>query len=319
MAARSTPMSIPTHELHPLLEEYLTIRRAAGFELHNAGRLLAQFVDHLQDSGEVFSVEAALGWATLPACGSTHWLAMRLSAVRLFSVWLHATDPTVPVVPAGLIPRVGSDRARPYLYSQEDIGGLIDAAGALKPALRAATYQTLIGLLATTGMRISEAIGADDDDLDVHHHQLVVRNTKFGKSRLLPLHATTMQALTSYRRLRTSELPEPTSRALLVSIRGTRLLHSNISLTFTRLVEQVGLTPTSGACSVRIHDLRHSFAVSSLLDAYRDHADVPVLLARLATYLGHTDPKHTYWYLSAAPELMALAADRLDTHLGEQS
>jgi integrase/recombinase XerD len=311
------PMSVPIHELRPLLEEYLTIRRATGFKLHNAGRLLAQFVDHLEASGEAFSVEAALGWATLPADASSHWLAMRLSAVRLFSVWLHATDPQVPVVPARLIPRVGSDRARPHLYSQGDIGRLIDAAGQLTPALRAATYQTLIGLLATTGMRISEAIGADDDDLDVDYHQLVVRNTKFDKSRLLPLHATTMQALTSYRQLRQSELPEPASRALLLSIRGTRLLHSNISLTFTRLVEQVGLTPTSGSCSIRIHDLRHSFAVTSLLDAYRDGADVPVMLARLATYLGHTDPKHTYWYLTAAPELMALAADRVNTHLGE--
>lgn len=311
-------MSTSTSPLSLLLEEYLHIRRAAGFELRSAGRLLAQFVDYLDDTGEPFSVQAAVGWATLPADGSTHWLAMRLSAVRLFSVWLHAADPTIPVVPHGLIPRVGSDRATPYLYSQHDIVGLIDAAGQLTPPLRAATYQTLIGLLATTGMRISEAIGADDDDLDADHQQITVHTTKFGKSRLLPLHATTMQALTGYQQFRTRELPQPSCRALLLSIRGTRLLHSNINLTFAGLVEQVGLKPATGRCSVRIHDLRHSFAVASLLDAYRDGADIPPLLARLATYLGHTDPKHTYWYLSAAPELMTLAAKRLDSHLGHQ-
>ena len=311
-------MSIPTHQLRPLLAEYLTIRRAAGFKLANAGRLLTQFVDHLEACDQVFDVQSALGWATLPADASSHWLAMRLSAVRLFSMWLHATYPQVPVVPAGLIPRVGSDRARPYLYSPQDIARLIDAAGLLTPTLRAATYQTLIGLLATTGMRIGEAIGADENDLDVDHQQLVVHSTKFDKSRLLPLHPTTMQALTDYRQLLRNQLPEPASAALLLSTRGTRLLHSNISLTFARLIEQVGLQPTAASSSIRIHDLRHSFAVSSLLDAYRDGADIPVLLARLATYLGHTDPKHTYWYLSAAPELMALAAGRLETHDGEQ-
>jgi integrase/recombinase XerD len=301
--------------LRDALADYLALRHALGFKLANAARLLGQFVDYLDGHGaDAPTTDHALAWATLPADASTAWRAIRLSVVRGFAAYLHGIDPTVEVTPAGLL-RHGPDRATPYLYSDQQIRALIDAAGRLRPRLRAATYQTLIGLLAVSGIRIGEAIALDTTDLDVDQGLLVVRHTKFDKSRLVPLHATTVRALTSYLDLRDQLQPHPASPALLVSTTGARLLHANIGRTFARLARQAQITPRSAACRPRIHDLRHSFAVATVLDWYRTDADVPAMLPRLATYLGHTDPKHTFWYLSAAPELMALAGQRLDAHL----
>jgi integrase len=301
--------------LREALGDYLTLRRALGFKLHNVARLLGQFVDYLSERDvRVPTTQIALTWAMLPAGASPNWRAIRLSAVRGFTAYLHAIDPCVEVPPAGLI-RSGPCRATPYLYSQAEITALVTAAGGLRPRPRAATYQVLIGLLAVTGLRIGEAIAADTLDLDVEHGNLVVRHAKFDTSRLVPLHPTTIQALTGYLDLREHLRPAAGSPALLTSSRGTRLLHSNVGLTFNALARQAGITARSASCRPRIHDLRHSFAVATLLDWHRDGVDVAAMMPKLSTYLGHTDPKHTYWYLEAAPELMALAGQRLDTHL----
>jgi integrase len=298
------------------LTDYLSLRRALGFELRAQGRLLGQFVDYLEARGrDTVTTKDALGWASLPVGTSPAWLAIRVSVVRGFATYLHGVDPRTEVPPAGLV-RGGSCRATPYLYSEAEIAALLGAAGGLEPRLRAATYQSLLGLLAATGARIGEAIRFDNDDLDAARSLLTVRDTKFNKSRLVPLHPSTLEALVGYTELRDQLCPRPVSPALFVSTAGTRLLHSNIGLTFARLTAQVGITRRSAACRPRIHDLRHSFAVASLLDWYSRDEDVPVMMARLSTYLGHTDPKNTYWYLSAAPELMALAAQRLEGYLG---
>lgn len=301
------------------LHQYLALRRALGFKLKATGRLLGQFVDHLEAQGATtLTVSVALAWARLPAGASNTWHAIRLSMVRGFATYLHGLDPTVAVPPADLL-RHGNDRVTPYLYSETEIRALIGAAGVLRPAFRAATYQTLIGLLAASGIRIGEAIALDIDDLDTDDGgQLLIRNTKFGKDRLVPLHPSTTRALADYRNLRDQRQPHPRCPALLVSTAGTRLHHSNIGLVFNRLTAQAGITRHSATCRPRIHDVRHSFAVATLTDWYRTGADVPALMPRLATYLGHTDPKNTFWYLSAAPELMALAGQRLDTHLAGQ-
>jgi integrase len=297
------------------LDHYLGLRRALGFKLHNVGRLLGQFVDYLDEHGvHAPTTESALAWATLSASASSNWRAIRLSAVRGFAAYLHSIDPSVEVPPAGLIHH-GPDRATPYLYSEPEILALMQEAAGLRPQLRAATYQTLIGLLAVSGLRVGEAIALDNADLDIDSELLVVRHTKFDKSRLVPLHPSTIEALQRYRDLRDRTHSCPACPALLVSSTGTRLLHSNIGLTFTRLAGQAGITRRSASCRPRIHDLRHGFAVSTVLDWYRQDADVEAMMPRLSTYLGHTDPKHTYWYLSAAPELMALAGQRLDAHL----
>ncbi len=309
-----------THpSLRDALGDYLALRRALGFKLASAGRLLGQFVEYLNEHGVgTLTIDHALAWANLPASASGNWRAIRLSVVRGFAIYLHSLDATVEVPPADLI-RHGPDRATPYLYSDAEIRALLAAAGELRPRLRAATYQTLIGLLATCGLRVSEAIALDTTDLDRVDDLLVIRETKFAKSRLVPLHSTTIAALAAYITLRDQTRAHPLCPALLVSAAGTRLHHSNVNLTFAQLAQRVGITRRSGACRPRMHDLRHSFAVATVLDWYRTGADVPSMMPRLATYLGHTDPKHTFWYLTAAPELMAVAGQRLDTYLAGRS
>jgi integrase/recombinase XerD len=309
-----------THRsLGDALGDYLALRRALGFKLAAAGRLLGQFVDYLSEHGVGMpTTDDALAWANLPACASANWRAIRLSVVRGFASYLHGLDASVEVPSADLIRR-GPDRATPYLYADSEIRGLLAAAGELWPPLRAATYQTLIGLLATCGLRVSEAIALNSTDLDPDEGLLVIRETKFAKSRLVPLHSTTQARLAAYITLRDETRAHPLCPALLISGTGTRLHHSNVSLTFAGLAQHVGITRRSAVCRPRLHDLRHSYAVATVLDLYRTGADVPAMMPRLATYLGHTDPKHTFWYLTAAPELMALAGQRLDTYLGDRS
>jgi integrase/recombinase XerD len=301
--------------LQQALADYLSIRRALGFKLEQAEKLLAQFVAYLHDhNADAPTIDHALAWARLPADATPRWWAHRLSTVRGFAAHLHALDPRVEVPPPGLI-RCGPRRATPYLYSQADLTALVHAAGTLPRPLGAATYQTLIGLLAVSGMRVGEAIRLDRDDLDADHDGLLrVLHSKFGKSRQVPLHPSTVAALRDYLQVRDELLPAPTSPALLISTAGTRLRYNNVWRTFHRLVRQAGLTARSASCRPRIHDLRHSFAVRTVLDWYARGADVQALLPRLSTYLGHTDPTHTYWYLSAAPELLALAGQRVDAH-----
>lgn len=304
--------------LRQALEDYLTIRRALGFKLERHGRLLPQFVAYLERVGaDTITTEHALRWATLPSAAGPVWWADRLSVVRGFARYLQTIDPACELPPADLLPARGSRRATPYLYSDRDIAALLVAAGALRPPLRAATMQTLIGLLAVTGMRIGEAIRLDRGDLDLKHARLVVRDSKFGKSRELPLHPTTMRALRAYLRRRDELLPGADTPALLISPTGERLRYSATGRAFRQLVASVGLTPRSARCRPRAHDVRHSFAVRTVLDAYRTGADAQTRLALLCTYLGHADPGATYWYLSAAPELLALAAARLEQHLAE--
>jgi integrase len=185
------------------------------------------------------------------------------------------------------------------------------ATTTLRFPLRSATYRTLIGLLAVTGMRVGEVIGLVRDDLDWSHRRLIIREGKFGASRELPLHPSTIDALEMYAQLRDQCWPPPRS-PFFISMAGTRLIHENVHWTFRRLVRHVGLQPRSASCRPRIHDLRHTFAVNTLIDWYRSGVDVAAWMPRLSTYLGHAAPAWTYWYLSATPELLSLAAARLD-------
>jgi integrase len=304
-----------TGPLREELADYLALRRALGYRLARPEKLLGQFLDHLERAGEPkITVAVALDWARLPAnCGSGWW-AYRLSAVRGFAAYLHGLDPAHEVPAAELLPQ-RSHRASPYLYSDAEIAALIAATGSLRSPLRRATFATLIGLLAVTGIRVGEAIALDNADVDLAAARLLVRHGKFGKTRELALHPTTVAALRSYQRLRDRLTPVIGTSAFLVSTAGTRLLYCNVHHTFHRLVRWAGLTPRSSSCRPRIHDLRHSFAVAAMLEAYAAGQDGQIRLTLLSTWLGHVHPGSTYWYLSASPELMAVAGQRLETHL----
>ena len=305
--------------LRSALADYLSVRRALGYKLQRPEKLLNQFLTHLEDLGEErVTVSAALEWATLPKNGDQSWWSLRLSAVRCFSIHVNTVAPQNETIPKGLLPWKKC-RATPYLYSAEDILALIVAAGILHTPHRVATYRTLVGLLAVTGMRVGEAIGLDRGDVDPTTKVVVVREGKFGKTRELPLHPSTAQALRDYTCRQDHPRSNKGTAALFVLSAGTRLLYGNVQHTFRKLASRAGLEPRSSRCRPRLHDLRHSFAVATILDGYRHDGDKQSRLALLSTYLGHVDPGHTYWYLSAAPELMQLAGDRLENHLAGAS
>lgn len=303
-------------DLRTLTDQYLAVRRSLGYRLERAGRLLDQFLAHLDSLGAtLITVKLAIGWATLPGSGPrSNWPAQRLSVVRGLAGWAHAHDPHHELIPTDVLPtRV--NRAVPYLYSRTDVAALIAATDTLRRPLRQATYATLIGLLSVTGMRLSEVINLDRADIDPEAGTLLIRDTKFAKTRQVIAHPTTLTALAEYQHVRDRLAPPNPTPAVLVSTAGTRLLTWNVGWTFRRLVTVAGLTPR-GPARPRIHDLRHTFAVNAMLDAYEKGQDGQARLVLISTWLGHANPRDTYWYLSASPELMALAGQRLEAHLG---
>ncbi len=298
--------------LHQALADYLTMRRALGYKMDKAERLLGQFVAFAEDRGETHvRTETALAWATRPAGAAAIWTSRRLAEVRLFARHLRTLDGVSEVPPADLLPARGR-RATPYLYTPQEVADLMRATGHLRGSHVQATYRTLIGLLAATGMRIGEAIGLDRDDFDAGGGMVTIRHGKFHKARALPLHPTTVAALQDYLRLDRPRLEGPP--VLLISSRGKRLRYGTVQPIFHKLLHHCGIAPRSATCRPRIHDLRHSFAVSTIAGGYRA-GDPGSRLAILSTYLGHADPGDTYWYLSAAPELLGLAGERLERHL----
>src|SRR5438132_3044647 len=297
--------------LRTALAEYIALRRSVGFKLENAAGVLPSFIDYLERRrARRITCDLALAWAMLPSGKRDLW-AVRLSLVRGFARHVQALDPDTQVPPPDLLPQ-RRRRATPYLYSEAQVTLLVDAARGLDPPLHASTYATLIGLLASTGMRRGEVIRLDCQDIDWAHGLLVVRKSKFGKSRALPLHETTMDALRVYARLRDRLCPRPKAPSFFVSLAGTRLLDHRIHMTFRRLLRSVGIEPRSPRCRPRLHDLRHTFAVRTLLGWYRAGVDVDSKLPLLSTYLGHFNPSTTYWYLSATPELLSLAPPRIE-------
>jgi integrase len=292
------------------------MRRSFGFKLAADGPMLADFVAYLGAVGlDAITTEVAVEWATRPVGSSQSSHARRLGVIRRFAeyvhVHVHVLDPRCEVPPADLL----QDRYRrvpPYLYSEADIAGLLGAARQLAPPLRGATYETLIGLLAVTGMRGGETLRLDRADVDLDAGKLAIIDSKFNKSRELALHPSTVEALRRYACCRDELCPTATTSSFFISTSGTRLTGNSLDVTFRTLVSKAGLEPepTSGRRRPRVHDLRHSFATSSLIAWYRAGVDVQERLPLLSAYLGHVGPSTTYWYLSAAPELLTLAAQR---------
>lgn len=301
--------------LHEALQEYLALRRALGFKLKKVERTLRRFVEFAEAEGAGFiTTELALRWAQTPAHTDPAYQALRLGMVRLFAHHCSSLDPRTEVPPAELLPHKVR-RQTPYLYSDTEIVGLVEAARQLpsRTGLRAATISTLLGLIAVTGMRRSEPIALDREDVDLTHGVITIRRSKFGKSRCLPLHPSTRQVLERYRAERDRLCPRPQTPSFFVSAQGTRVSQWALYAAFVKVSRQIGLRGPADRHGPRLHDLRHTFALRTILGWYRDGQDVERLLPRLATYLGHTHVTDTYWYLTATPDLLGAAALRLDS------
>jgi integrase/recombinase XerD len=303
--------------LEQALGDYLQLRHSLGHELAEAGWLLPGFVAYLDvhDLATV-TIEAALAWAQQAPTSLTGRATTvgprRMTAARGFARYLSGIDAATQIPPLGLMPHRARWR-QPFIYSPADIDELMRRARAtIVSPLRAATYETLIGLLAASGMRIGEAIKLDRGDVDWAQGVLLIRESKFGKSRLVPLHPSSMQSLERFARLRDELQPRSDGPSFFVSLTRKRLLYAVVQQTFRQLVTDAGIGADAPS-PPRLHDLRHTFAVATLMAWYRSEQDVQPKIPSLSTYLGHREPASTYWYLSAAPQLLALAAARQDT------
>jgi integrase/recombinase XerD len=294
-------------DLYGHVDRYLAVRRAVGHSLTDHERMLASFVDYLETRGaEAVTVCETLAWANTAATPGQ--VTRRLTVVRGFARYLQVVDTTAEIPPAGIGPRP-APRPRTHLYSAAEVAALTRAARALRPELWAASFVTLIGLLAATGLRPGEAYRLQCADVDLDAGQLAVIASKAGRSRQIPLHPTTIDALCAYRRLRDQTVTAHTG--LFVAATGVALQAGPAAATFRRLRAAASITPLPGERPARLYDFRHSFAVDTLLDWHRCGVDVQRQLPVLSAYLGHLRPAHTYWYLHATPELFAIVAERL--------
>ena len=302
--------------LSDALADYLVVRRALGCKLTTAEHLLKQFVAYCEVSDvAVITSDVAIAWAKLPG-GSNTWWYVRLSSVRPFARWLQALEPATEVPDVDAFGRVAGKHAVPYVYTEEEILALMRATARLRPPLLRITYATLIGLLATTGMRIGEAIRLQCDEIDWTAGSLRVVNSKFGKSRLLILHPSTTAALHAYAQQRDRLCPIPEEPNFFITTSRRQLCHPAVTYTFHKLLRWAGLPTGKRGHQPRVHDLRHTFALRTLADWYAAGVDVEARLPLLSGYMGHARPRDTYWYLTGNADVLAAAAARLSTHSG---
>jgi len=304
------------------LAQYIVVRRALGTEYREPAMTLGHFVEFLEREGaEFITTELALRWACQPENVQRATWARRLCMVRRFASWLSAFDPRTQVPPKRIL-NARHRRNKPYIFTDQEIERLMAEAARLSSStgLRALTYVTLIGLLAATGLRPGEALALDMPDVDLENGILAIRETKFGKSRFVPVTDSTRAALARYAQQRL-ELCERTD-GFLVSERCTRLGPHAARRTFAKVSRTIGLRPAVVGRRIgrgpRLQDMRHTFATRRLIEWYRAGLDVERELPKLSTYLGHVDVAHTYWYIEAVPELLQLATERLSRRGGEQ-
>jgi integrase len=275
---------------------------------------LNKFVRFLEIEGAShITTELALRWATQAVGVQAATCAWRLGTVRRFAVWFSALDPRTEVPPEGLLP-YRYRRQRPYIYNDIEIDQIMRTAARLvsPKGLRGRTYSTLFGLLAVTGMRISEVVSLDRGDVDLVEGILCIRRAKWGKSRLVPVSLSTRIALKAYAGARDRIIPHPTTQAFFLLERGARVTKSVAEWTFAQVSKSIGLRPQDKRWGKgpRLHDMRHRFAAKTLIDWYRAGLDVEREIPKLATYLGHVSVNDTYWYIEAVPELLQLATER---------
>jgi integrase/recombinase XerD len=304
--------------LRQAVDDYVRMRRDLGFKLHDAGKALLDFATFLkQHRSSYITQELALAWAQRPSQAQPAYWARRLSVVRGFARYRSATDPRTQIPAPGLFP-FSPKRARPYLYSHAEIRGLLHAALRMpcrfeRGKLRPWVYYCLLGLLSVSGLRLGEARNLELQDVDLKAGVLTIRGTKFGKTRLVPVHRSTCRVLARYLRRRHRHWDRrPVSSYLFVSSQGHRLDSGDVHRTFYALSRQVGLRGPSDRQGPRLHDLRHRFATQTLVHWYRSNQDPERRLPLLSAYLGHVHVADTQWYLSGCPELMQAAMRRLE-------
>jgi integrase len=291
--------------------DYLALRRALGTRLQQPGQLLRDFAAGLDARGIThLTVAEALAWAAAPGGTSPYWHGWRLGVLRGWSRYLHAVDPVHEVIPGDLIPGT-YPRTTPFVFTAAEITALLEAATRLRYALTAATYHNLLGLLATTGIRPGEAFALSRDNADLAGGVLTVVSTKTSQVRRLGLHDTTITALAAYARRRDLLCPHPPQSYFLLSVRGTRLNATIASRTFRSLAQAAGVTARPDGTRPLLRSFRHTFAVTTILSWYRDGTDVDAAMPALSAWLGHSNPRDTYWYISATPELLALAVEKM--------
>ena len=290
-------------------EDYLELRRSLGFKLKRPCRFIREFVRWLQDRDETqITTRLTLEWATEPQHLQRAEWAARLSAIRGFALYWSTIDGVTEVPPHGLLP-FRAQRPKPYLYSSAEIEQLLEAAKCM-PAqfeLHPLTYHCLLGLLAVAGLRICEALNLECRDVNWTEGLLTIRSTKFGKSRLVPLHPTAKAVLAEYAAQRDGFFPDRSVATFFPSKTGGHLDAGQVRRVFYRLSRQIGIRGASASRGPRLHDLRHRFAVEILLRWHQAGEDVKQRLPILSTYLGHSHPTDTYWYLDSTPELMVAA------------
>ena len=310
--------------LREALQEYLALRRGLGFKMHDAGLVLPRFVTFMEEHQALhITARLALEWVQQAKTVQPAERARRLCFIRGFARYRSATDPLTEIPAPELLPHA-STRARPYLYTEQDVQGLLEAALQLPTAwpstlLRPWVFHCLLGLLSVTGLRISEALDLKLDDVDLEQGVLTIRAAKFGQFRLVPLHASTRTVLMHYLQRRKQFLGVRPSNYVFVSNRGTRLDTGRVHRTFYALSRQTGLRAPGARNGPRLHDFRHRFAVQVLTRWYESGEDPARRLPLLSTFLGHVCVAGTYWYLSNWPELMAQAMVRLERRWGEAS
>jgi len=303
------------NEIRAAADTYLKIRRSLGFKMKNDGKLVNQFVYFLEERGAVYITAAiALDWAMQPkSCHPAYW-RYRLWAIRRFAKYVQALDPRTEIPQSGVLTQ-RYPRRTPHIYTQAEIIRLIEAAKGTRKTpkgLWGATFSTIFGLLAVTGMRVAESVNLNREDVDLSEGILTILETKFKKSRLVPIHASTTKVLRQYARLRDSLFPKLQTGSFFVTEHGRRLTAKHVGKKFLALTRKIGLRGAKGTPGPHLHDLRHAFTVRTMLAWYRSDVDVEGHMPELSTYLGHVNTDQTYWYISAIPELLSLAAKRLE-------
>jgi integrase len=302
-------MTIPA--ISAQVEDYLVSRRAMGFDLRGEGYQLhafARFANEQNDAGTL-TLELLLRWVQGAVAPGPVTAARRAEVLRPFLKYCRQFDPACPVVPLGLC-GPGHRRLPPHIYTEAEVTALLVAARELKPdGLRPLTYVTLFGLLAATGMRLSEALRLERKDLNLDQSSLTVRETKFKKSRLVPIHVSTAEALAVYQKATLAMPRHPGVETVLLTVEGHPIPKRTIHNTFDRLRRRLGWVARGGHAQPRIHDLRHTFICQALLRGRQDN-QIDHVADAISTYVGHAKVSDTYWYISATPELMSGASQR---------